>query len=348
LKLVKYHWIEKALTKLAFYKEEATGDWCLYYSDKFGDLRRLALPIEETLEAEASAVSAISTLEEMVLNFRQTIGQERRKDNVPLLGHISFLTDFTLTDTWIISMDRDEKIRVSSRSCPFVVLDYWLGHTAYISTHVWLQEEEGEESGSHPENRQQKTLLLTGGGDDALFLWDTATRNKSMIPARFPLADFLHREATQWNVQCLFVLDNRPHQCSTVALIVEEFKNTIFILALENGNIILKEEICLGSTPELDHYYAYQIVKLPCSNHKNNFPSSFLICCYDPVKQLSRLYVLTEKIDPSSSHLSSYHVVPWPLSETSAVAGGTCPLSDFLWRKSSLRKYFEEDQQERL
>ncbi|KAL9634608.1 MAG: hypothetical protein Q9164_003992 [Protoblastenia rupestris] len=88
-----------------------------------------------------------------------------------ILGHVSLLTDVACASleipaskprNYIISADRDEHIRIS-RGMPqaHIIEGYCLGHAQFISKLCLLP--------SHPR------LLISGGGDDYLLLWDWPT-----------------------------------------------------------------------------------------------------------------------------------------------------------------------------
>jgi tRNA (guanine-N(7)-)-methyltransferase subunit TRM82 len=80
-----------------------------------------------------------------------------------LLGHVSMLTDIAVVAShgrsYIISGDRDEHIRIS-RGIPqtHIIEGFCLGHTEFISLLCI------------PQGRQN--LLISGGGDNELFVWD--------------------------------------------------------------------------------------------------------------------------------------------------------------------------------
>ena len=80
-----------------------------------------------------------------------------------MLGHVSMLTDLTLvasgTRNYIITADKDEHIRVS-RDIPqtHVIEGFCLGHTDFISRLCVPKE--------------RPDLLISGGGDDELFIWE--------------------------------------------------------------------------------------------------------------------------------------------------------------------------------
>jgi len=77
-----------------------------------------------------------------------------------LLGHVSMLTDILLSkdEKYVITSDRDEKIRVTRYPKTYIIHNFCLGHKEYISKMKFI-----------PNNNN---LLLSGGGDDYLYLWD--------------------------------------------------------------------------------------------------------------------------------------------------------------------------------
>lgn len=53
------------------------------------------------------------------------------KKNKPIVGHVSMLTDMTLSDDekYIITADRDEHVRVSRYPNGYNIESYCMGHT---------------------------------------------------------------------------------------------------------------------------------------------------------------------------------------------------------------------------
>lgn len=87
-------------------------------------------------------------------------------DHTLLLGHVSMLTALLLAEDgqgrrYIITGDRDEHIRIS-RYIPqaHVIHGYCLGHREFVGAMAIL------------EGRSNKSLLVSGGGDEDLFVWD--------------------------------------------------------------------------------------------------------------------------------------------------------------------------------
>jgi len=168
----------------------AASDQTVVIGDKFGDVYSLPLfpkPYQENVESlEQSAVHyrpaatektvhSKANLRALQEQLRQAEQGSIKKTKTPLafehellLGHVSMLTDLVVAShkaenktakprTYIITADRDEHIRIS-RGPPqtFVTEGYCLGHREFVSKICLLD----------PNN------LVSGGGDDEIFLWD--------------------------------------------------------------------------------------------------------------------------------------------------------------------------------
>lgn len=83
-----------------------------------------------------------------------------------LLGHVSMLTSLVLGESdgrrYILTADRDEHIRMS-RYLPqaYVIEGFCFGHTEFVSSMV-IPDKRGN-------------VLVSGGGDEDLFVWDWKT-----------------------------------------------------------------------------------------------------------------------------------------------------------------------------
>lgn len=76
------------------------------------------------------------------------------------LGHLSMLLDVALSpdDRFVLTADRDEKIRVSWAAAPHCIESFCLGHTEFVSRILVVP--------GHPD------LLLSSSGDCTLRLWE--------------------------------------------------------------------------------------------------------------------------------------------------------------------------------
>lgn len=175
---------------LAITKHDST----IISADKFGDVYSLPLlftekaeqevraaetkPSAETPEPPTAFVPSANHLTVHSQRNRKALAHQKRSTNKPsekanptfehklLLGHVSMLTDVILANmkghNYIITADRDEHIRIS-RGIPqsHIIEGFCLGHTEFI-TRICI-----------PDTRP--SLLISGGGDDDLYLWEWET-----------------------------------------------------------------------------------------------------------------------------------------------------------------------------
>ncbi|RKP34936.1 hypothetical protein BJ085DRAFT_6614, partial [Dimargaris cristalligena] len=79
-----------------------------------------------------------------------------------ILGHVSMILDLVVTadaKPYVITADRDEKIRVSKYPNSYTIQSFCLGHTAFVSTLACLP------TPSVP-------ALVSGGGDGQIIVWN--------------------------------------------------------------------------------------------------------------------------------------------------------------------------------
>ncbi|XP_069132385.1 LOW QUALITY PROTEIN: tRNA (guanine-N(7)-)-methyltransferase non-catalytic subunit wdr4-like [Argopecten irradians] len=84
--------------------------------------------------------------------------EEENKGAQLMLGHLSMLLDVVLTkdDQYIVTCDRDEKIRVSHYPNAYNIHTFCLGHKGYVSSLVYIKE---------------NNLLISGGGEGEIMVW---------------------------------------------------------------------------------------------------------------------------------------------------------------------------------
>lgn len=203
-------------------------------ADKFGDVYSLPLlpspdddKEEELPEAPATEeadekewIPSATTLTVHSGRNRKTLEEQlKRKAKGPakpketmrfkhelLLGHVSMLTDVVYAQAdrrgYIMTADRDEHIRIS-RGPPqaHIIEGFCFGHEAFVSRLCLTQ------SG----------LLMSGGGDDHLFVWDwqnyllkeklairdlafTHLQERGMIPAGVNVATYKVAVSGIWNL----------------------------------------------------------------------------------------------------------------------------------------------------
>lgn len=173
-------------------------DSTILCADKFGDVYSLPLlgqpwrseKVEGGLDEEFGSRLSHTTAEKFIpsatsltVHTKRNLDALKQQQNVSrkvlqknsltfthqlILGHVSLLTDVVCASVcadssgrkeYILTSDRDEHIRVS-RGIPqaHIIEGYCLGHTQFISKLCLIPS--------------KPTLLLSGGGDDFLVLWD--------------------------------------------------------------------------------------------------------------------------------------------------------------------------------
>lgn len=121
----------------------------LVVGDKFGDVYSVPLLATDAL----------------VLSSSEAAKDAQSTSIQPILGHVSMLVDIQIAaidgKQYVITADRDEHIRVSKFPQAYII-DRWLfGHTEFVSELTLVSWK--------PE------LLLSGGGDDFLAVWNWTT-----------------------------------------------------------------------------------------------------------------------------------------------------------------------------
>lgn len=171
-------------------------DATIICADKFGDVYALPLlentsgatniSLREPHPKEKRKISANLTTVHTARN-RQALESQLREAKSPepksidfscqlLLGHVSMITDLILATIvepgssesrlrrYIVTCDRDEHIRVS-RAIPqsHIIEGYCLGHKQFVSR-ICVP-------------RSRPNILISGGGDDFLCIWDWLSGN---------------------------------------------------------------------------------------------------------------------------------------------------------------------------
>ncbi|KAG9505617.1 hypothetical protein J7337_002589 [Fusarium musae] len=206
-------------------------------ADKFGDVYSLPLLYDPTLQTASTPApakpaykpSANTTTVHSKRNLRALQEQQRQmelssrtkndsnsKAEGPdfeitlLLGHVSMLTALVIGESegrrYILTADRDEHIRVS-RYFPqsYVIEGFCFGHTEFISSMVI------------PASRGN--VLVSGGGDEDLFVWDWKSNKLLSKISILSLAQNILPEITKVAVSGLYSLVY-PHDGSDLVYIL--------------------------------------------------------------------------------------------------------------------------------
>lgn len=181
--------------------------------DKFGDVYKIGIDSEPAVE---------------------------EKTLKPILGHVSMLTDVLVAENngkqYLLTSDRDEHIKVSHYPQTYVVKHWLFGHDEFISSMIF------------PPN---KNLLVTGGGDDSIFLWNWID---NQLLSTVNLRDHVEKYLTDAHYPPeRFRNESSPKEISVVKLVRVE--NRVIVL-LENVkcliSLIIEDEKTLQIEKVLD------------------------------------------------------------------------------------------------
>ncbi|KAM9937578.1 hypothetical protein OXX80_002898 [Metschnikowia pulcherrima] len=150
------------------------------------------------------------------------------KDLVPILGHVSMLSDVLVAEhngqQFVLTGDRDEHIKVTHYPLSYVVKHWLFGHREFVSClHL---------------PAFNKDLLISGGGDDYLLLWDWWA-NKQL--ARVELRDLVEPHLTDAHFPPeRFLQEDSPKEiCITKVLTVSKNGQNLILVLCENTKCIL-------------------------------------------------------------------------------------------------------------
>ncbi|KAK1127336.1 hypothetical protein K0M31_003878 [Melipona bicolor] len=188
----------------------------------------------------------------------------KQTDNeVLLLGHLSMLLDVLITEDekYIITTDRDEKIRVSMFPNSYNIVCYCLGHTKFVTNILELPHD--------------KNILISCGGDGMFILWDYKI-GKQLLCTNFrhqiskddieKFNKHLHNYNLEESVEVLPV--------KHLKLVALDTTSSLAIMSFYNNSLLLVYIINSISKSNLEVTYVQSIIAdsepIECYLYKNN------------------------------------------------------------------------------
>ncbi|KAK8089475.1 hypothetical protein PG997_004436 [Apiospora hydei] len=244
----------------------ADDEKTILVADKFGDVYALPLvpSAADALDEGSAAALQESTrlarkgannltvhtqrnLKALEEQARQRAAKQKQKEEQKeagptfkqdlLLGHVSMLTSVAVASAdgrpYILTGDRDEHIRVS-RGIPqaHVIENFCLGHTSFIST-ICLP---------------QPDVLVSGGGDSELYVWDWKA---GVLKSKVELLQHAKKEANvdgdKIAVTGLYPY-NVPGGAGLLVAVCERVK-ALFVFKIQGGNLTFAETINVAGYP---------------------------------------------------------------------------------------------------
>ncbi|KAI8982548.1 WD40-repeat-containing domain protein [Pilobolus umbonatus] len=164
---------------------------------------------------------------------------EEDKHMLPIVGHVSLVTDMTLTpdEKYVITSDRDEHIRVSRFPNGYNIESFCLGHTdvvTFIEVLPW-----------------NESTLVSAGGDGFIRLWNyekgiqlhALDLKQHIAPYKPTAADANSEEA---------IINHLTFDKDTNTVVVSFAKSKALIVLEWNGELLSYKETIVTSLPVLD------------------------------------------------------------------------------------------------
>ncbi|OAD53083.1 tRNA (guanine-N(7)-)-methyltransferase subunit WDR4 [Eufriesea mexicana] len=188
---------------------------------------------------------------------------KQHDSGILLLGHLSMLLDVLITEDgkYIITTDRDEKIRVSMFPNSYNIVSYCLGHTKFVTNILELPHD--------------KSVLMSCGGDGTFILWDYKI-GKELLCVNFHnkiskndikmFNELLHNYNLEESVEVLPVKHLRLMVLSTTS--------SLAIMSFYNNSLLLAYIINSTSKSNIEVIYVQSIITdsepIECYLYKDN------------------------------------------------------------------------------
>ncbi|KAJ3106620.1 tRNA (guanine-N(7)-)-methyltransferase non-catalytic subunit trm82 [Phlyctochytrium planicorne] len=146
-----------------------------------------------------------------------------------ILGHVSIITDmiFSTDGRYLITSDRDEKVRVSNYPLCFDVQSFCLGHKLFVTAVASIPG--------------GKNLIVSGGGDSFLLVWDIVSGERVQ---KISWMDSL--SADELKQEDLLVLAIKSSAISnTVAVVINGVKGVLVFRSRNGSHLLYDERISL-------------------------------------------------------------------------------------------------------
>ncbi|KAJ3335845.1 WD repeat-containing protein 4 [Kappamyces sp. JEL0680] len=145
-----------------------------------------------------------------------------------LLGAVSILTDFVFTsdEKFLITSDRDEKIRINHYPQVFDIEHFCLGHQQYVSKLLHIPHTD---------------LFVSGGGDEHLFVWNYKTGKL------LKTLDLVPQERGELKPE-VASLEYHP-KTKLIAVVLLGFKGVVLFNAAKPSDIVFHSIARLDSEP---------------------------------------------------------------------------------------------------
>uniref|UniRef100_A0A0M3HYG0 tRNA (guanine-N(7)-)-methyltransferase non-catalytic subunit n=1 Tax=Ascaris lumbricoides TaxID=6252 RepID=A0A0M3HYG0_ASCLU len=148
-------------------------------------------------------------------------GEQSRYEGDPLVGHVSMVLDVSLSEDgrFVLSADRDEKLRISRYPQSFVIHRFCLGHTSYINSLC-----------------VDGHFAFTSGGDGTIRVWDIETGAALSTCDHFakkPIRCMRKYSSPKAEPKEKMMLAVVPKECDSVTLMLYDSSSSSFAVMCE-------------------------------------------------------------------------------------------------------------------
>jgi WD40 repeat protein len=176
-------------------------DLICYVADKFGHVHIYPPRPEFTshvfLSDDEEESGEEDSDEELPAAKPELPEKEKAPLSKPILGHVSMLTAIAVSPSFIVTGDRDEKIRVTDRLKPYLIHSVLLHHGTFISDLLFYKE----------------NMLISADGNGILCLWDLETFS---LKREYPLGKTAIKEISLVNDSTIAVIFDQSNEISFV------------------------------------------------------------------------------------------------------------------------------------
>ena len=223
----------------------------------------------------------------------------KAEDNInSILGHVSILLDVVVTEKFIVTADRDEKIRVSLREKPFIIESFCLGHTEFVCKLIPLENEH----------------LISSSGDGTISFWNMSeglllskcyVNNSTESKNDFENEKDIHRQS----VPALLAYDTNLSLIAVGNVGLND--NVIFMLEASTSEPYLRKcyQIILGEDQHLiDISFAYRSTESSTLFAMNQCKEKITISSYSCTAVSYNLKQETSEVDYINSVLEKLSI----------------------------------------
>ncbi|KAJ3217656.1 WD repeat-containing protein 4 [Dinochytrium kinnereticum] len=146
-----------------------------------------------------------------------------------LLGHVSLITDmiFSNDGKFLITSDRDEKVRITNYPLTFDIQAFCLGHKLFVTAVAPVPNSD--------------TMIVSGGGDPYLLVWDILSGERIQ---KLSWTDTLTASEQEQDDLLVLAVKSCP-KSQTIAVLINGVKGVLLFNTRTGSHLVFKERVNL-------------------------------------------------------------------------------------------------------